>query len=149
MINRNTSIYFVNTCVCVNNWEIKKYCDNKRYQTMISSNDTIRIYLVSHYGYSVNTNLAIFTICPFEKLPFDCQKIFLKKMKIFANFFEKYVKFLAIFWQSNGNFPEGHVWIFLQSNHKCPSLKQTHRTQAIDINYHCTDTDTSASAHGY
>ena len=28
-------------------------------------------------------------------------------MTIFGNFFEKNVKFLAIFWQSNGNFPEG------------------------------------------
>ena len=35
--------------------------------------------------------------------------ILLKKMKIFVNFFEKNVKFLAIFWQSNGNFPEGQV----------------------------------------
>ena len=35
--------------------------------------------------------------------------IFLKKMKIFGNFFWKSVKFLPIFWQSNGNFPEGQV----------------------------------------
>ena len=33
----------------------------------------------------------------------------LKKMKIFGNFFEKNVQFLAIFWQSNGNFPEGQM----------------------------------------
>ena len=33
--------------------------------------------------------------------------IFFKKITIFFNFFEKNVKFLAIFWQSNGNFPEG------------------------------------------
>ena len=32
---------------------------------------------------------------------------FVEKMTIFVNFFEKNVKFLAIFWQSNGNFPEG------------------------------------------
>jgi len=31
-------------------------------------------------------------------------------MKIFINFFEKNVKFLAIFWQSNGNLPEGQVY---------------------------------------
>ena len=30
-------------------------------------------------------------------------------MKIFVNFFEKNVKFLAIFGQSNGKFPEGQV----------------------------------------
>ena len=41
-----------------------------------------------------------------KKLP---MAIFLKKMKIFGNFFRKNVKFLAIFWQSNGNFPEGQV----------------------------------------
>ena len=35
---------------------------------------------------------------------------FLKKMKIFGNFFWKNVKFLAIFWQSNGNFPEGQYY---------------------------------------
>ena len=35
--------------------------------------------------------------------------ILLKKMTIFVNFFEKNVKFLAIFGQSNGNFPEGQV----------------------------------------
>ena len=34
---------------------------------------------------------------------------FLKKKTIFVNLFEKNVKFLAIFWQSNGNFPEGQV----------------------------------------
>ena len=41
-----------------------------------------------------------------KKLP---MAIFLKKMKIFGNFFWKNVKFLAIFWQSNGNFPEGQT----------------------------------------
>ena len=69
---------------------------------------------------------------PSEKLLFDCQKIaknltfflmpkiyfffktmqlaiVLKKMKIFGNFFEKIVKYLAIFWQSNSNFPEGQM----------------------------------------
>jgi len=36
--------------------------------------------------------------------------IFLKKrMKFFGSFFWKNVKFLAIFWQSNGNFPEGQL----------------------------------------
>jgi len=30
-------------------------------------------------------------------------------MKIFGNFFGKNVKFLAIFEQSNGNFPEGQI----------------------------------------
>ena len=34
---------------------------------------------------------------------------FVEKMTIFVNFFEKNVKFLAIFWQSNGNFPEGQL----------------------------------------
>ena len=37
--------------------------------------------------------------------------ILLKKMTIFIKFFEKNVKFLAIFWHSNGNFPEGQHWI--------------------------------------
>ena len=32
-----------------------------------------------------------------------------KKKKIFVNFFEKNVKFLAIFLHSNGNFPEGQI----------------------------------------
>ena len=41
-----------------------------------------------------------------KKMP---MAIFLKKMKIFGNFFWKSVKFLPIFWQSNGNFPEGQV----------------------------------------
>ena len=63
-------------------------------------------------------------ICPIwdltlPKLAFDCQKIaknltYLKKncqkLSFFGNFFEKYVKFLAIFWHSNGNFPEGQFW---------------------------------------
>ena len=49
----------------------------------------------------------------------NCQKldIFLKKMKIFVNSFEKNVKILAIFWHSNGNFPEGQV--VLQFGTKC------------------------------
>ena len=34
---------------------------------------------------------------------------FVEKMTIFVNFFEKNVKFLAIFWQSNGNFQESQV----------------------------------------
>ena len=42
--------------------------------------------------------------------------IFLKKMKIVGNFFGKNVKFLAIFWQSNGNFPEGQVCIVNRKN---------------------------------
>jgi len=33
-----------------------------------------------------------------------------KKMTIFVNFFLKKMSSLAIFWQSNGNFPEGQVW---------------------------------------
>ena len=37
-----------------------------------------------------------------------------EKMKIFGNFFEKNVKFLAIFWHSNGNFPEGQTWTKVQ-----------------------------------
>ena len=49
-----------------------------------------------------------------QKLSFffqqNCQWQFCwKKKTIFVNFFEKNVKFLAIFWQSNGNFPEGQV----------------------------------------
>ena len=43
-----------------------------------------------------------------KKLP---MAIFWKKMKIFCIFFGKNVKFLANFWQSNGNFPEGQVRI--------------------------------------
>ena len=35
--------------------------------------------------------------------------ILLKKMTIFVNFFAKNVKFLEMFLQSNGNFPEGQV----------------------------------------
>ena len=70
---------------------------------------------------------------PFGKLPFNltvkklpktfqknCQKfkkklkklpmaIFLNFVLIFGNVFEKNVKFLAIFWQSNGNFPVGQL----------------------------------------
>ena len=34
---------------------------------------------------------------------------FVEKNENFVNFLEKNVKFLAIFWQSNGNFPEGQV----------------------------------------
>ena len=36
--------------------------------------------------------------------------IFLKKMSIFVNFFEKNVRFLAIFWHWNDNFAEGQLW---------------------------------------
>ena len=59
---------------------------------------------------------------PSGKLPFDCQKIdknltFKKKIAKIFNFFQKIangnflkkLKFLAIFWQSNGNFPEGQI----------------------------------------
>ena len=39
-----------------------------------------------------------------------CQwQFFWKKWKFLAIFLKKYVKFLAIFWHSNGNFPEGQV----------------------------------------
>ena len=71
-------------------------------------------------------------IWPSGKLPYDCQKIaknltfflitkiviFFNKIAIgnfieindnFCQFFWKNVKFLAIFWQSYGNFPEGQV----------------------------------------
>ena len=49
---------------------------------------------------------------PSGKLPFDCQKIaknltFKKKKWQFLSICLKNVKFLAIFWQSKGNFPEG------------------------------------------
>ena len=69
-------------------------------------------------------------IWPFGKLTFECQKIaknlafkkkkiviffnkiangnFVEKMTIFVFFFLN-VKFLAIFWHSNGNFPEGQI----------------------------------------
>ena len=33
----------------------------------------------------------------------------LKKITIFVNFYEKNIKFLAIFWQSNGKFLEGQI----------------------------------------
>jgi len=60
---------------------------------------------------------------PSGKLPYDCQKIaknltFEKKIAKFFYFFQKNCqwqffwkkwKFLAIFWQSNGNFPEGQL----------------------------------------
>ena len=50
-----------------------------------------------------------------KKLPFA---IFLKKMKIFGNF-KKNFKFLAIFWQSNGNFPEGQPWTQRHTSKYC------------------------------
>ena len=60
------------------------------------------------------------------KLPFDCQKLpktwhffknkltkivgnFVEKNDNFCQFFGKNIKFLSIFWQSNGNFPEGQI----------------------------------------
>ena len=44
-------------------------------------------------------------------------------MKILGNFFFLNVKFLAIFWQSNGNFPEGQVvW---HISWKCPEVRDT------------------------
>ena len=48
----------------------------------------------------------------------SCQKleILLKKNENFCQFFEKNVKFLAIFWQSNGNFPEGQHPLYLIVN---------------------------------
>ena len=49
--------------------------------------------------------------CP--KFSFFFKKIaignFFEKMKIFGYFLKKNVKFLAIFWQSNGNFPKGQL----------------------------------------
>jgi len=49
------------------------------------------------------------------KLPFECQKncqkfssFFFKKLKFLAIL--KKVKFLAVFWHSNGNYPEGQVY---------------------------------------
>ena len=42
----------------------------------------------------------------FKKINF-----FLKKIKNFGNFFFLNVKFLAIFWHSNGNFPEGQIQV--------------------------------------
>ena len=45
-------------------------------------------------------------------------QLFLKKCLVFGNFFEKDIKFLAIFWHSNGNFPEGQVVSKLINN--CP-----------------------------
>ena len=54
-------------------------------------------------------------LLPSGKLPFDCQKncqkldIFSKKIPKIFIFLKKNVKFLAIFWHSNGNFPEGEL----------------------------------------
>ena len=47
-----------------------------------------------------------------QKFPFFSKKLpmaILLKNDNFCQFFWKNVKFLAIFWQSNGNFPEGHL----------------------------------------
>ena len=56
---------------------------------------------------------------PSGKLPFECKQIAknltffskkLPKIDIFlGNVLEKNVKYLSIFWQSNGNFPEGQT----------------------------------------
>ena len=52
-----------------------------------------------------------FPIWPSGKLPLECKKIAKNihcfQVKILGNFFEKNVRFLTIFWQSSGNFPEG------------------------------------------
>ena len=78
------------------------------------------------FCYNYNTKVWIW---PSGKLSFDCQKI-AKKLPKTWHFFQKYCqkfsffskklhgqffvwkkwKFLAIFWQSNGNFPEGQTW---------------------------------------
>ena len=61
--------------------------------------------------------------------------IFLKKMKIFGNFFKKNVKVLAIFRQSNGNFPEGQIDRYKH---------QTMLTQGVE---HSDDTGDQMSTH--
>ena len=56
--------------------------------------------------------------------------ILLKKMTIFVNFVEKNVKSLAIFWKSNGNFPEGQESKFVDKNDKLePMLLWSHKVQ--------------------
>jgi len=52
-------------------------------------------------------------IWPSGKLPFECQiwQFFGKKWQILTIFLKENVKFLAIFWHSNGNFSEGQVQI--------------------------------------
>ena len=46
-------------------------------------------------------------------------KILLTKMTNFVNFFEKNVKFLAVFWQSNGNFPECQLCVIVEKSDNC------------------------------
>ena len=61
-----------------------------------------------HFFKKIDKNCLFFS----TKLP---MAILLKKMTIFGKFFEKNVKFLAMFWHSNGNFPEGQVFCMLHS----------------------------------
>ena len=81
------------------------------------------------YCYAKWCSDGCFWTWPPEKLPFDYQKIsknltFKKKIsKIFH--FSKNVKFLELFWQSNGNFPEGQFWTLVGGFYKCnKSFKQ-------------------------
>ena len=62
---------------------------------------------------------------------FKCQNchlplaIFWEKMTIFGIFFEKNVKFLATFWQSNGNFPESQQLTYSQGTNASLDLDRT------------------------
>ena len=55
------------------------------------------------------------------------RQFFLKKMKIFGNFFRKNFKFLAIFLHSNGNFPEGQVRTVDKENNEMITIEQNYR----------------------
>jgi len=90
-----------------------------------------------------DTNLP--STWPSGKFPFECQKLdiffkkktkidiffpkkidignFVEKMTIFVNFFLK-CQVLAIFWQSNGNFPEGQpsTYVLSKQSSQCAQI---------------------------
>jgi len=114
--------------------------------------NTAWILIWINLGFIRPIDLQCVWIWPSGNLPFECQKIakklyiffkwqffgkndnfchffaignfFGKKCKVFGNFLEKNVKFLAIFWHSNSNFREGQVWILWHPlNHSMISVQ--------------------------
>ena len=107
-------------------WQSKHTYPHRYIHTNILSNLGIVIHKTKHFSRWLKTKGSKIMFWPSGKLPYDCQKIAKKltyfpkncqKISFFSKkiwkkfhfwqFFLKKCLVLAIFWQSNGNFPEG------------------------------------------
>ena len=83
--------------------ELLEVFNGRRHLSKANSLSPISLYLILR-------KIAIWMPKFFIFFKKNCHwQFFWKNVKFFGNFFGKMSSFLAIFWQSNGNFPEGEM----------------------------------------